>query len=69
MRGSGVIDKKEELQCRLKDALAKGLPLVQGLSKEETENLAGEHFSPGAHWEELKCEGDFVNEDHIPRGF
>ena len=59
--------KKDQLQLRLKDAVAKGIPLVEVLS--EKENRAGEHFSPGAHWEELDCDGEFVDESHIPKGF
>ena len=68
-RGLSVSGKKEQLQVRLKDALIKGVPLIETLSENEVEKQAGEHFSPGAHWELLKCEGEFVNEDHIPRGF
>ena len=68
-RGMSTSGKKEQLQVRLKDALAKGVPLVEVLDKNQAEKQAGEHFSPGAHWELLKCEGDFVNENIIPRGF
>ena len=38
------------------------------MSKEKVANLAGDVFTPGAHWEELICDGDFV-EESVPEGF
>ena len=44
---------------RLKDALSKGMPFVTEMSEKQLQNRAGDHFSPGAHWEELPLDGDF----------
>ena len=57
--------KKSELVSMLTDALAKGVPLVENLTKEKAENLAGDHFSPGAYWEELVCDGEYVKEETL----
>ena len=54
--------------ARLKDALARGLPLVEEMPQKQVQNLAGAEFSPGAHWVELPCEGEYVSEI-IPQGF
>ena len=67
-RGLPVRGKKEELIIRLKEALRNNLPLVGNLSKEKVANMAGETFTPGAHWVELECTGDFVV-DETPAGF
>ena len=64
-RGIKNTGKKAELVSLLTDALAKGVPLVENLTKEKAQNLAGEHFSPGAYWEELVCDGEYVEEETL----
>ena len=54
--------------ARLTEAIEKGVPLVRNLSENEASNLAGDVFSPGAHWQMLECDGEFVSEK-IPLGF
>ena len=60
--------KKAELVAKLNDAIEKNVPLVEELPQKEAENLAGDVFSPRAYWEELPCEGEFIDEN-IPNGF
>jgi hypothetical protein len=66
-RGIGTKGNKAELATRLSNALKNGAPLVD-LSKGKTSNLAGDSFTPGAHWEELACDGDFIVEKTM-KGF
>ena len=67
-RGLNVRGLKAVLQERLKDAIEKGVPLIENMSKEKVANMAGDAFSPGAYWEELVCDGEHVL-DQTPRGF
>ena len=67
-RGLSCIGLKEVLIARLNEAIEKGVPLLRNLSEKEASNLAGDVFSPGAHWEMLECDGEFVAET-IPLGF
>ena len=46
----------------LVDPITRGVPLVENLSKGKAANLTGDSFTPGAHWEELVCDGDFKEE-------
>ena len=64
-RGCSVTGKKDELVERLVKAIEENVPLVENLPTEKVENLAGDGFSPGAHWELLECNGEFV-EENIP---
>ena len=48
--------------------MEKGVPLQAKLTKEERSNMAGDGFSPGAHWVELPCDGEFIDEN-IPDGY
>ena len=54
MRGCSVRGKKTELQERLIKAIEEKVPLVQNLTAEKVSNMAGDAFSPGAHWEILR---------------
>jgi hypothetical protein len=63
-----VVGLKAVLLPRLKDAISEGMPLIEEMAQSVAENLAGNAFAPGAYWEELVCEGEFVNES-IPNGF
>lgn len=38
------------------------------MTTEKVNNLAGDSFSPGAHWEPLVCEGEYINET-LPNHF
>ena len=61
-RGLDTRGKKNELATRLIDAITRGVPLKVDLTSSKAENLAGDSFTPGAHWEELPCDGDFIVE-------
>ena len=61
-RGISVKGKKEELKIRLKKALEDKIPLVASMTTHKAANLAGDSFSPGAHWELLEMTGNFVEE-------
>ena len=67
-RGLNVRGLKVVLQGRLKDAIEKGVPLIQNMSKEKIANMAADAFSLGAYWEELECDGEYVL-DQIPHEF
>jgi len=67
LRGLNVRGLKAVLQRRLNDAIVKGVHLVNNLN-ENIANMAGDAFSPGAYWEELECDGEYV-EDETPPGF
>jgi len=56
------------IQERLKDAIEKRVPLIKNMSKEKIANMAGDAFSPGAYWDELECDSEYVL-DQIPHGF
>ena len=62
MRGCSTRGKKTELQEQLIKAIEEKVPLVQNLTAEKVANMAGDAFSPGAHWEILECNGEFLNE-------
>ena len=61
-RGLSQRGNKAALVARLEDAIKNGVPLVANLTTEKARNLAGESFSPGAHWELLECTGEFIQE-------
>jgi len=67
LRGLNVRGLKAVLQGRLNDAIVKGVPLVTTLNQNNA-NMAGDAFSPGAYWEELECDGEYVEEE-TPPGF
>ena len=66
-RGLSAAGLKEPLVARLKEAIQKGTPIIQNLDENKA-NTAGDAFTPGAHWELLECDGEYINES-IPRGF
>ena len=61
-RGLDTKGKKPELVSRLKEAIEKGIPIIKNLGLSKAENMAGAHFTPGAHWVTLVCDGDFPEE-------
>ena len=67
-RGLSTKGNKAAYVDRMKDAIEKGLPLLENLTTEKVNNLAGDSFSPGAHWEPLVCEGEYINET-LPNHF
>jgi len=62
LRGLNVRGLKAVLQGRLNDAIVKGVHLVNNLN-ENIANMAGDAFSPGAYWEELECDGEYVEDE------
>ena len=67
-RKLGVSGLKDALKVRLIEAIEKGVPITADIDAEREENFAGDAFTPGAYWEELKCEGEVIQED-MPDGF
>jgi len=69
LRELSVNGKKEALVARLKEAVEKGMPFqAKLLIKEERSNMVGDGFSLGAHWVELHCDGEFIDEKN-PDGY
>ena len=66
-RGCSLTGSKAVLQERLVKAINDNVPLTKNLSTERAGNLAGVGFSPGAYWELLECNGDYV-EETTPEG-
>ena len=62
IRGLSTKGKKSELVSRMKDAIENNLPILENITKSKAQNMAGVEFTPGAHWEELACDGDFIEE-------
>jgi len=67
-RGLNVRGLKAVLEERLNDAIVQGVPLINNVSNEKIANMASDVFSPGAYWEELECDGEYVL-DQTPHGF
>ena len=67
-RGLSIKGKKNKIVKRLLESLERGDPIVQQLELEKARNLAGDHFSPGAFWELIECDGEYVN-DVLPERF
>ena len=49
---------------RLITGIQNSVPILEGISKSRSENMAGKGFTPGAHWEELVCEGQYLDEPY-----
>ena len=66
-RGMNAKGKKEELVLRLKEAVEKGVKLIENLTPEMSQNMAGDSFSPGAYWKLLECDGEYLD-NVVPDG-
>jgi hypothetical protein len=60
-RGLSINGLKEVLAARLKEGIQKGTPIIQNFDENQA-NTAGDAFSPGAHWELLECDDEYINE-------
>ena len=67
-RKLAITGLKDALKLRLIEAIKKGVPVTADIDNGKLDNFAGDAFSPGAYWEELKCEGEVIEED-MPDGF
>ena len=65
-RGLGCGGLKGELVARLNEAVEGGVPLIHDIDENQASNLAGDSFSPGAYWEMLECNGEYVSETLAP---
>ena len=69
MRNCPVSGKKPELVCRLREALAKEIPVNVALQNKETDTgkeKLNQIFHPTAFWKELQCEKDATAEPENP---
>ena len=53
---------KTEVVSRLITGFQNFIPILEDATKSKAENMAGKGLTPGAHWEELVCEGQYVEE-------
>ena len=68
-RGLSVRGRKKELQDRLKAAIDSNAPLVNEMTQEDVQNLAGDTFDVGAKWELLEHDEEMVvDEEHLVIG-
>ena len=69
MRNCPVSGKKPELVCRLREALAKEIPVSVSLQNKRTDTgkeKLNQIFHPTAFWKELECEKDATAEPENP---
>ena len=64
-RGVSSKGKKEEMVVRLRHCFINNIPELENMSAEKAANMAGDCFSPGAFWEPLVCDGDFIEETQL----
>jgi hypothetical protein len=57
--------KKEELVMRLSHCLKNNIPVLENMTAAKAANMAGDCFSPGAHWEPVVCNGNSSKNPYI----
>jgi hypothetical protein len=63
-RGLSRNGNKQVLLNRLKDALTNNVPLVLNMTTEIRDNLAGDTFHGGAHWEIVPQDGEVIIDEN-----